>query len=108
MTFKERVQRDIKNTFLDLKVFGEEHIISEKPMTIIIDENELMERKKRQGDHMDGMYVNQKLIYVAASDFGALPKQGSKLFIDRQLYTVKDAVSEDGIYSITIEANKGR
>ena len=57
---------------------------------------------------MDGIYVNQKLIYVAASDFGAMPKQGSTLNLDGKIYRVADAVDEGGVYSITIEANKAR
>jgi hypothetical protein len=54
----------------------------------------------------DGIYVNQKLIYVAADDFGAMPKQGSILTLDGRTYRVADAVDEYGIYSITIEANR--
>ena len=71
-----------------------------------IDSNEQIEREKRFIQHMDGIYLNQKLIYVAASDFGPLPKQGSILTLDKRTYRVADAVSEDGVYSITIEANR--
>jgi hypothetical protein len=55
---------------------------------------------------MDGIYLNQKLIYVAASDYGPLPNQGSLLMLDRKRYRVADAVDEYGVYSITIEANR--
>ena len=55
---------------------------------------------------MDGIYKNQKLIFVAASDFGPLPKQGSLLTLDKRTYRVADAIDEDGIYSITLEANR--
>jgi hypothetical protein len=55
---------------------------------------------------MDGVYLQQKLIYVPAADFGPLPKQGTLLRFDKRTYTVADAIEEDGVYSITLEANR--
>jgi hypothetical protein len=43
---------------------------------------------------------------VAASDYGPLPKQGSMINYDGKIYRVADAIDEDGMYSITMEANK--
>lgn len=108
MTFKDLMQRDVKKTFLNLSEFGEEHMVDGKKMPVVVDSYELTEREKKESQHMDGIYKNQKLVYVAASDFGKLPAQGSKLTLDGKMYTVSDAVSEGGLYSITIEANKGK
>lgn len=108
MTFKELVQGDVEKVFLNPSEFGEEHVVDGKKMPVIIDSHELMERKKRIQSHMDGAYTKQMLMYVAASDFGNLPAQGSKLLLDDKMYTVADAASQAGVYSITIEANKGR
>lgn len=47
MNFKDMVQEDIKNIFLDPEVFGETHIVDGNEMTIIIDENELVEREQK-------------------------------------------------------------
>lgn len=108
MTFKELVQGDIEKVFLNPSEFGEEHVVNGKKMLVVIDSCELMERKKRIQSHMDGAYTKQMLLYVAASDFGSLPTRDSKITLDGTLYTVADAASEAGVYSITIEANKGR
>ncbi len=108
MTFKELISSDIDNVFMNVDEFSELHIINGKSMPVMIDNNELIERKKKETDHMDGIYANQKLVYVAASDFGPLPKQGTVLTLDNRTYRVDEAVSEAGIYSITIGANKGR
>lgn len=108
MTFKELVSSDIENVFLNVDEFSEVHLVNGKSMPVMIDNNELIERKKKEKENMDGIYVGQKLIYVAASNFGTLPKQGTVLVLDNQTYRVEEAVSEDGIYSITIGANKGR
>ncbi len=108
MTFKELLESDVENTFMNTDEFSEMHIVNGKEMPVMIDNNELIERKKKANENMDGIYVNQKLLYVSASDFGSLPKQGSILILDGRTYRVDEAVSEAGIYSITIGANKGR
>lgn len=108
MTFKEAVMADVHDVFMNTDELSDMHTINGVEMAVQIDSNEQIEREKRMNQHMDGVYKNQKLIYVAASDFGSLPKQGSKLTMDGKLYIVADAISEDGIYSITIEANRGR
>lgn len=108
MTFKELIQKDVKNTFLNPKEFGEEHTINGKKMVVVIDDNELTERKKRVSQHMDGVYTNQKLLYVAASDFKTRPTRDSILWLDGESYRVINVISEGGIHSITIEVNRGR
>lgn len=108
MTFKELIDSDIENTFMNTDEFSEMHVVNGKEIPVTIDTNELIERKKKANENMDGIYANQKLLYVAASDFGPLPKQGSILILDGRTYRVDEAVSESGIYSITIGVNKGR
>lgn len=106
MTFKELIASDVHNIFLNTEEFSETHIINGEEMVCQDDSNEQIEREKRFNQNMDGIYTNQRLIYVAASDFGPLPKQGSLLTYDGKKYRVADAISEDGVYSITLEANR--
>lgn len=108
-TFKEMVSADVKNVFLNLDEFSDIHVINGKEMPCQVDNNEQIEREKRSGGgHVDaaGVYRNQKLIYVPAGDFGVLPKQGHLVLMDGKRYLVADAVDEQGIYSITLEANR--
>ena len=106
MSFKGIIEDDVHGVFMNPQEFSEMHTVNGVEMAVQIDSNEQIEREKRFNQHMDGIYLNQKLIYVAASDFGPLPKQGSILTLDKRTYRVADAVSEDGVYSITIEANR--
>ena len=106
MSFKDIITDDVHGVFMNPEEFSEMHTVNGIEMAVQIDSNEQIEREKRFNQHMDGIYLNQKLIYVAASDFGPLPKQGSILTLDKRTYRVADAVSEDGVYSITIEANR--
>lgn len=105
-SFKELIQKDIGDVFLRVDEFADLHTINGKEMAVQVDSNEQVEREKRYNQNMDGIYKNQKLIYVSAVDFGPLPKQGSLLTMDKRTFRVADAIDEDGIYSITLEANR--
>lgn len=106
MGFKELAARDIQTVFLNSQEFGEHHDVDNKPMTVIIDGMEVVERSKKQVEHgrVDGIYEKQIVMYVSRSQFGQLPAIGRKLMLDRNIYRVTDAVDEGGIYSITLGA----
>ncbi len=107
-SFKELVQSDITNTFMNENEFADIHTIDGKQMHVIIDNNENIEREKRisQKQLNEGMYLKQVLIYVSAHEYGPLPAEGKLLKLDQKLLRVVDAINEDGLYSITLEANK--
>jgi hypothetical protein len=77
-------------------------------MPAMVDDMENIEREKKMKSHMDGIYARQILLYVKASDFGALPAQGRIVTLDKRKYTVVDATDEGGVYTITLEANRSR
>ena len=105
-SFKELIAEDVHQVFLNTEEFSDTHTVNGKEMAVQIDDIEQIEREKRFNQNMDGVFVQQRLIYVAADDFGPLPKQGTILRLDKRSYTVKDAIAEDGVYSITLEANR--
>ncbi|RDY30295.1 hypothetical protein [Lachnotalea glycerini] len=104
-SFKEQVNADIVGTFMNLEEFGTTHILDEKEVTLIIDDNELIERGKNS-ENYDGLYKKQVLIYVSAKDYGTLPRINKPICLDGKNYLVKSAIDEDGIYSIQMEANR--
>lgn len=104
--FKDIIASDIHSTFINTEEFSDLHIVNGEQIPVQVDENEQIEREKRLNQNMEGLFTNQKLIYVAASDYGPLPKQGSMIIFDGKRYTVVDAINEGGVYSITMEANR--
>jgi len=104
-TFKQLIQADVRGAFLNDDEFSDSHTINGKEMSITIDENEAIEREKRMMINVDGIYVKQKLIYVAAAEYGQLPSVGTSILLDNRRYIVMDAIDEEGIYSITLEEN---
>ena len=107
-SFKDICRRDIKQSFLDPEVFGEEHTVDGRIMTIVLDDLENIEREKRMKSNMDGIYVRRVLLYVSAEDFGPLPPHGNILTLDGKKYLVADTADEGGVYSITLERNRSR
>lgn len=104
-TFKDIIKSDAA-VFLNEDEFAEEHEIDGRKIKVLIDNNEHLEREKRYKTIDEGIYHKQILFYVSAVDFGRLPRYGRILMFDDKQYRVVDAIREDGIYSITIEANK--
>lgn len=110
MTFKEQIVKDNRDIFINLEEFSDEHEINGKKMPCQIDDYEMIDRSRRyqynRSLHGDGIYRNEVLIFVNSSDFGALPPTGRVLVLDGKRFTVADAANEDGIYAISLEANR--
>lgn len=106
MNFKEVMRNDINAVFFNQNEFSEMHIINGLEMPVIVDELELNEREKKLMTR-DGTYKRQKLIYVSVESYGNPPKINRPFSLDGRTYLVKEVNEEDGIYSITIEANTG-
>jgi hypothetical protein len=105
--FKAQVQKDVHDVFLNSEEFSDIHTINGKEMAVQVDENEALDRQLRANQTVkSGVYVKQKLIYVSEAEFGSLPAIGVRIKFDGVNYIVVDAVTEDGIHSITLEKNK--
>lgn len=102
--FKEAVQKDISNVFLNVDEFADNHTIDGKSMPALIDENEAGEREIKYVGYGSGTYKRHLLVYVSEANFGPLPTVGRTITLDGKTYRIHDAVSEDGIHAITLEA----
>jgi hypothetical protein len=103
MTFKEQIRADL-NIFMNTDEFAVLHTVNGKKMPVTVDNNELIERAKKAKSDMDGIFTKSTLIFVKAKDFGSLPAIGAALNLDGRTYIVTDAMNEDGLFSIHLEA----
>lgn len=104
-SFKDLVAADISGVFLNRQEFADTHTIDGKPMTVVVDENELLEREKsKMGIPVDGTYKSRRLIYVAKNEYGPRPAYGRQINFDGRLFRVTDCTEEAGILAITLEA----
>ena len=80
--FKDLVAADISAAFLNGQEFADTHTIDGKPMTVVVDENELLERdKSKMGIQVDGTYKARRLIYVAKEEYGPARPMGNSLIL---------------------------
>ena len=107
MTFKEAIRDDISSVFMNTEEFAALHTLNGKAIPVLIDNNELIERSKKAKSDMDGVNVKTTLIFVKARDYGGgVPPVGYAITLDGVSYRVTDAMNEDGVYSIHLEANR--
>ena len=106
-SFKEVMKDDVNTVFMNNDEFANIHLVNGKKMNVIFDSLEQMEREQRVTEiKEEGLYKKHLLIYVKKSEYGPLPAPGNRITLDRANYLVTDAVNEDGLYSISLEANK--
>ena len=105
-SFKDLVAADIFDVFLNKQEHADTHTIDGKPMTVVVDENELLERDKAKimAAQTEGTYKARRLVYVAKADFGPRPAQGAMLTLDGKAYKVKTCTEEAGVLAIELEA----
>lgn len=112
--FKEQVSSDIQNTFFnsaDRDEFTSVHTIDGVSYTdVIVDQLEQVDRQKRLQKNTykygDAMFLKEIMFYIPKLVYGkGLPSIGRAMIFDGRTYIVTDAIDEDGVYSISLEAN---
>ena len=99
MTFKEMLESDIKNVFLNIDELGSLHLIEGKEIICIFDDEALRER---QAGAELGVSESSILIFANTDDLPCKKGAGEHLLVDHQEYLV-DAWDENmGITQIAL------
>lgn len=103
MGLKDQIRSDLDIIF-NLDEFAEPHKIDGRILNIIVDNDRLIQRSKKE---FDGISVGEILYYVKASDYGERPEPGApQIFDGRQMY-VFDVREDSGIFEIILQQNRG-
>lgn len=97
--FKDYIQKDL-DVFFNTDEFASKHIINDKEMNIIIDDDLLKERKLKSAE---GTFIGDILFSVRKSEFGNRPYNEEVIIFDGSTYRVTDSQEEDGMYIIEME-----
>ena len=101
--FKDYLQQDL-DIFFNPDEFGETHVINGRELTIVMDNERLMERKEKE---FGGVSIGELLYFVASNDYGEKPSVGeAQKFDKRQMYVV-DVKDLNGVYEIILSQNLG-
>jgi len=97
MNFKDQIQDDISNIFLNEEEFAEDHNIDGQQILCIIDEDKSISNKN------DGVFLIRRSLFVKESDLGYRPVPDQKLNIDGEYFYVMDCLGS-GLLEVVLEA----
>jgi hypothetical protein len=100
MTFKEDIENDISEVFLDSDEFGNTHSFNGVDYTVIVD-NDLLDQKKIANADL---YQAEILIHISAADIDK-PSPEQYVTFDSVDYKVLEANENDGMYTIILYRN---
>jgi hypothetical protein len=104
MSLKNYLQADL-NTFISQDEFATLHTIDGHELSIVVDEDRLMERA---GKEFEGITAGKVLYFVKVSDWGTQkPRIDEIQMYDKQRYFIIDVREDMGLYEILIGQNRG-
>ncbi len=99
MTFKEMLQDDIQNVFLNLDEFGSKHFFEGKEITCIFDDEAL--RARQSGAEL-GVSESDVLIFAATDDLPCRKGAGEHILIDGREHIINTWDENMGMTQITL------
>ena len=99
--FKDYINQDLA-VFLSSTEFAESHKINGRMLNIVIDNDRLMQRSKKE---FDGISVGELLYYVSAAEYGDPPKVDEIQMFDSRQMQVFDVRVDTGIYEVILRGN---
>lgn len=108
-TFKDYLQQDISNVFINTNEFADLHELDGIQMYILVDEDSFNEFSgtAEQENAMQGIYQSAITIYVKSSDYKK-PEIGDRLKLDDDYYYVTGAYDSAGLLKINLVSNEIR
>jgi hypothetical protein len=98
---KDQIALDL-TVFINPDEFGERHEINGSFFNVVIDNDQLMQRSKKE---FDGLSVGELLYYVSAAEYGTPPTIDEVQIFDRKVMQVFDVRVDTGIYEIILRRN---
>lgn len=103
MNFHEMVAADIHDEFLDLDIFGEDHVVDGETIPCVLDTDV---RSRNSDAAALGIYDADLVMFAAESD---LPRghEGDAMDIDGHHYIVMEWRVDMGVHRVTLKGTRG-
>ena len=97
--FKEMLDKDLDRTFYNTEEFTEVHRIRidgiDRNIPVVFDSEDAEARRQMlSGDHAQGIYQKLIVIRIRLSDLEKEPRQGMRMWIDKELYKISEVTTE--------------
>jgi len=101
ISFKEYLEKDIQNVFLDPSIFGELHQIEGREVLCVLTDDVY-----KEGDASLGVIDAEMIIYATPSDLPPRKSPGASLNVDGREYIIVDWSVDAGIAKITLQQTR--
>ena len=115
-TFKDHASEDIDLAFFNESEHADRHTIDGKECLVVLEDDDLREH----GAHWEagakqnfdtGLYTAHAILYIKVKDYGAKPKQGKLLVVDKgermqRTFTIIKCEEDAGVYRMTMERTR--
>ena len=115
-TFKDCAAADIGLTFFDLDEHADLHTVDGKECPIILEQVMLKEHSSHweggaKQNFDNGLYSAYYILYVKVKDYGARPKIGKLLYLDKgtkeqRIFSIESCEDEAGVYRMTMKRTR--
>lgn len=105
--FKDIVDADMVDIFLNLDEFAKEHDLNGTVCTCIVESPTTEERFKRGKDYegQDAVHGLSAIIHVKKSDIGEMPTEGQSFSLDGSYSEVQSCTEHMGMLTIELREN---
>ena len=103
MSFKEQLQQDLDDVFLNLDDFAELHRVEGKQIAVVVDNDQL--NKLKQGQIL-GLVEADMLLMGRESDFPANLEPGRLLNVDGRELIVANSGKDLGLVEVALHQNR--
>lgn len=113
-TFKDMLETDNKNVFMNVNEFAELHTIiydgvTYKDVPLVLSGIKEKDRRQLVSDHVQGLYLVSTVMHCTASDLGGVvPEKGIRIKISDgdflRDFTVASSVCVEGMLRVELEA----
>ena len=103
MSFKEQIQQDLDNVFLNLDEFAELHRVEGKQIAVVVDSDKLNQLKKGQ---ILGLVEADMLLMGREEDFPAHLEPGRLLNVDGRELIVENSGKNMGLVEVALRQNR--
>jgi len=106
MGFKDQIAADMA-VFFNADEFADWHDIDGKRLLCVVDDQVIRERDGGQRSQIDGLYLDEIILFVKQTDLQKVPVRGQRLKLDGKLYFVSK-VSGTDMLEIVLATNNDR
>ena len=108
LTFKEYIENDINNAFINADEFAEKHNIDNVEYICIVQDVNSAEALTidKGGDYIPDLYGDAKTINIPKSSLEEVPVYGQLIYLDDERYDVVSVADDMGMLTILVVGNR--